>query len=145
MLPSDILPSENTFSMPSGPESFLPGISFKAPHSKWKLHMMCLIGNTHVTCWWIPRDGSHAGRPCAVGHKLMDHMLTLKEAEPVSCCSLLQAGFIFLKHREMTLEVLGSKEKKKQMSSPLNKRKNAREKMKSYFQHLYSPFHLFLP
>ena len=105
--------------------------------------MMCLIGNTHVTCWWIPRDGSHAGRPCAVGHKLMDHMLTLKEAEPVSCCSLLQAGFIFPKHREMTLEVLGSKEKKKQMSSPLNKRKNAREKMKSYFQHLYSPFHIF--
>lgn len=48
-----------------------------------------------------------------LGHKLMDHMLTPKEAEPVSCCSLLQAGFIFLKHREMTLEVLGSKEEKR--------------------------------
>ena len=64
------------------------------------------IPNESLTwCAWLAMPTSHAAGSqvlghmqadhVPVGHKLTDHMLTPKQAEPVSCCALLKAEFIF--------------------------------------------------
>ena len=126
MLHSDTPPTGNTISMPSWPESFLPGTSFFKPlHSKrkpdvgapdWQSPCHRLVD--HVLVDHIAMGHMQISH-VLVGYVLMNHMLTPKKAGQVSFCCLLKADFIFPKHREITLKVVGTKEHNKCLQHPI--------------------------
>lgn len=75
--------------------------------------MMCLIGNAHVTCCWIPGAGSRAGRPCAGGSQADGSYADSREARASELLRSAEGSIYIPKTQGDDFISAGQQEKKK--------------------------------